>query len=144
MIAGEEIVLGTPCIFEKELISRFFFDESRTWSDDEELCQRIKRDTGRKFQVINQSCLEIGQDNVKRLFYRFKGYGRSDFEVYSANKNHWNTRRQFRSFLHPFDSEIIKVFARVSLTEFLGSLPLLLFATVIRYFSWVSLALKRS
>lgn len=144
VIAGDQAVLGTPSLFEKAIIDQYLFDETRTWSDDEELCQRIKSSSGKNFQIIENTCLEIGQSNLKRLFYRFKGYGRSDFEVYSANKNKWNLSRRFKSFLHPLDTELLKIFPRVSRLDFLIALPLLLFATLTRYLSWLSWVVKES
>jgi glycosyltransferase involved in cell wall biosynthesis len=143
VIAGQETVLGTPCIFKRELLENFQFNNLRTWSDDEEICQRISRDTGLKFYVVNMACIEIGQSNIKRLYYRFKGYGRSDFEVYSANKNNWNLARRLKSLLHPFNTEFKQVLVRVNRTDFIFALPLLIFATLIRYFSWIKLELRK-
>jgi glycosyltransferase involved in cell wall biosynthesis len=142
VIAGKETVLGTPCIYDRDLLESFQFNNSRTWSDDQEICERIILETGKEFYVVNSACFEIGQSNIKRLYYRFKGYGRSDYEVYLANKKIWNLVRRFKSISHPFNKEFVQVFKRVKKADFIFVLPLLVFATIVRYSSWIKIVLR--
>lgn len=137
IVAGTEDVLGTPNIFERETLNTFKYSEERTWSDDEDLSTRIRSNSNKKMEVIDDFCLEIGQDNLTQLKYRFKCYGKSDFEIYKKYSNNWSFRRKLKSISHPVEAEFLNIFKNVSIKDFLFASPLLIFSTVYRYFGWI-------
>jgi glycosyltransferase involved in cell wall biosynthesis len=135
---GFRPVLGTPSLFRTATLRRFQFSESRAWSDDEELCKRIKRELGLDFYIVDSFCREIGKSSFKSFIFRMRCYGKSDYEVFSANKNLWSFRRKIRSLFHPIESELIKPIIGSNLYESVVMFPLLILGTLIRYFSWIS------
>jgi glycosyltransferase involved in cell wall biosynthesis len=134
---GFKEVIGTPSLYRTKTLQKYQYSKNRTWSDDEELCTRIKSTQTCTFQVVDAYCLEVGQDNLKRLRYRFLGYGKSDFEIWRAYSENWPSRRKWQSIRHPIDSEFSNIIGNISFSSSLVVLPLLIFSTVFRYVGWI-------
>ena len=142
--AGYKNVIGTPNLFITETLRVNSYSKERSWSDDEELCERLRRNFNCKFIVVENSCLEVGQANIARIIYRCNGYGRSDFEVWRANRSDWKLSRKMKSLMHPFTSEFFFIVKNISKTEAILVSPLLLICCAIRYKSWCFNSLKAS
>ena len=139
--AGNKERIGTPSLFKTQLLKKYQFSEARTWSDDEELCTRMKLGEGGDFKVIDEFCLEVGQSELRKLRHRYLGYGKSDFEVWKANSGDWTILRRFQSLLHPFKSEFLSILKNTRQSERLMILPLLFFSTFYRYLGWLLTAI---
>jgi glycosyltransferase involved in cell wall biosynthesis len=139
---GRKEIVGTPNLFPAKLLKRYQFAETRTWSDDEELCTRMRLEENGDFKVIDDFCLEVGQAQLGKLRYRYLGYGKSDFEVWLANSQEWTISRRIQSLLHPFKSEFSSILKNIGYSKRITVLPLLIFATFHRYLGWVSTAMK--
>jgi glycosyltransferase involved in cell wall biosynthesis len=142
--AGYKNVIGTPNLFITETLKANSYSQERSWSDDEELCERLRREFNCKFIVVENSCFEVGQANLKRIIYRFKGYGRSDFEVWQANKSDWKFSRKIKSLMHPLLSEFFYILKNISIAEAILVFPLLVICCTLRYKSWCINSLKAS
>ena len=135
--SGESLMIGTPNLFRTSELKSFGYNPSRGWSDDEDLCYRMRAAAGAKFEILNLYCLEIGQTSFSRFIYRYFHYGFSDYEIYSSRKRNWKVRRRLKSIAHPLSVEIIKPLARMKISEAFVCLPLLILAMTLRYCGWL-------
>lgn len=135
-------VIGTPTLFEAELLKKFEYDESRVYSDDAELCHRISQKTGKHFIIANAQTTEFGDQNLSDVIGRWKLYGLSDYEVYTAESVDWNFTRKVRSLLHPIREELFKPIRKVGFLRGLYFAPFGVFITMVRYIGWLGSAIK--
>jgi glycosyltransferase involved in cell wall biosynthesis len=134
---GIENVMGTPNLIRTNLLLEFKFSNERSFSDDEDLCTRIRKKYHGDFIVIPEYCLEIGQAEIGTLRKRFDYYGKSDYEIYSAYSGEWGTARRIQSYLHPLKSEFIDIAINLPLRKFFIVAPFLIWSTVVRYRGWI-------
>ena len=139
---GVREVIGTPSIFRTKVLQEYLYSNHRSWSDDEELCTRIKTTQNCTFRIIDGYCIEVGQDNFERLKYRYLGYGNSDYEVWRAYSKNWSTSRKLKSIRHPFESEFYNIIRNVPPISKIVVLPLLVFSTTYRYLGWIKAVAK--
>jgi glycosyltransferase involved in cell wall biosynthesis len=139
---GVKEVIGTPNIFRTKVLQQYLYSKHRSWSDDEELCTRIKATKECTFRIIDAYCIEVGQDSFARLKYRYLGYGRSDYEVWSAYAKNWSTVRKLKSIRHPYESEFSNIIRNVPAISKIIVLPLLVFSTTFRYQGWIKVAAR--
>jgi glycosyltransferase involved in cell wall biosynthesis len=139
---GIKEVIGTPNIFRTKVLQQYLYSKDRSWSDDEELCTRIKATQECTFRIIDAYCIEVGQDSFARLKYRYLGYGRSDYEVWNAYAKNWSIARKLKSIRHPFRSEFSNVIRNVPAISRTVVLPLLIFSTIFRYLGWIKAEVK--
>lgn len=137
---GEREVIGTPTLFKADLLKEYPYDDKMGWSDDADLCDRL-RSKGHRFAISETVVLEVGSENIGSVIYRWKGYGRSDWEIYCKYSKTWNLMRKLQSWLHPLKVELIEPFLRTKGSSRADLLPFLLLVTGIRYFSWIKHAL---
>ena len=133
---GERPVIGTPTLFLRQLLIDFPYDNKMSWSDDSDLCDRLRK-SGHTFAISDSFVYEVGSTSLKDIFYRWKGYGKSDWEIYRKYSSRWNMRRRLLSLTHPLRSELLFPLKRVKKTDFFAIIPYLIFITSIRYFYWV-------
>ncbi len=138
---GERSVIGTPTLFQTELLKKNPYDNKMSWSDDGDLCTRLGQQ-GHKFAIANVIVYEIGSETIKSVFYRWKGYGKSDWETYTKNSRGWNTRRKWFSITYPLRNELIYPFVRIGGFHRFKMLTFLLLITCIRYYSWINHTIK--
>jgi len=134
--SGERGVIGTPTLFRADLLKQYPYDDKMGWSDDSDLCDRL-RSKGHRFAISDALVLEIGSESINSVIYRWKGYGRSDWEIYTKYSGTWGPRRKLKSFLHPLRVELIQPFLRTKGSRRLDLSPFLLLVTGIRYLSWI-------
>jgi len=140
--SGNSTMVGTPNIFRTEQLRRFGYSKKRGWSDDEEVCYRMSQEEGALFEILREECLETGQSTVSRQVYRFFHYGYSDFEIYSTRKKEWKLSRRIKSISHPLVVELIYPLRRLSMSDRIYCLPVMLSATFLRYLGWAYRGIK--
>ena len=137
-VPGPARTLGTPTLFVSQYLLEQPYDTSRQFSDDSELFERWEKTFGPRFWVADVSILEAGGETTSSISKRWKYYGISDFEVYSAGvESGWPLRRRFSSMTHPFRRQIAQPFKILGMGRWLQTLPFLVFVTGVRYFSWI-------
>jgi glycosyltransferase involved in cell wall biosynthesis len=139
---GERAVIGTPTLFYSKILKENPYDNRMSWSDDGDLCTRLARQ-GHKFAIADVAVYEIGSESIQSLFYRWKGYGKSDWETYSKNSPSWNLKRRFFSLTYPFRNELAYPVIKIRGLKRFYTLPFLILITFIRYNSWLRHSLKR-
>ena len=135
--SGYASMVGTPNIFRTQQLRKFGYIQSRGWSDDEEICTRMREEDGALFEILSDQCIEVGQASLKRQIYRFFHYGYSDYEIYSARKQAWSFRRKAKSILHPLRVEFLVPMRELEVTDKVYCFPLLVLATLLRYAGWI-------
>lgn len=138
---GIRNVIGTPTLFETKLLQLNPYDRTMSWSDDGDLCDRLSLQ-GYKFFISNTYVYEIGSDNFHMVLYRWKNYGKSDYETYTKNHLHWTFKRKVLSLTYPFRNELFLPFIKISGLKRFCVLPFLICITTIRYLSWAYFFIK--
>lgn len=133
---GERSVIGTPTLFLAERLKAQPFNNAHTWSDDSELCERWCRLFGARFAIAPVEVREVGPATLAGVVYRWKNYGRSDHEIYSAHRHSWTRRRKLQSWLYPLRVELLQPLVKAPWTKRFRLLPFLLLITGIRYRWW--------
>jgi glycosyltransferase involved in cell wall biosynthesis len=136
---GERSVIGTPTLFRRQTLLAHPYDPRMTWSDDGDLCTRIAREGGR-FAIADVVVKEIGSESIGSVAYRWKGYGKSDYETYTKYAPSWSVLRRIKSLLHPLRNEFLLPLARTRPVRAVALLPFLTVITFIRYCSWLRYA----
>lgn len=142
---GTRSVIGTPHLFITDVVKKYKFDDTMSWSDDSDLCHRLSK-LGYTFGIADTFVYEIGTENIISIKTRWKGYGLSDFEYYMKYSNEWKLKRKIQSLLHPFRSEFynLLVSKRLKIKEKILIIPFLLLITNLRYTSWIMNAITNN
>lgn len=133
---GERNVIGTPSLFETKLLKENPFDNKMSWSDDGDLCTRLRAE-GHRFAIADSTVYEIGSESISSIIIRWKGYGKSDWETYSKYSVNWSFSRKLQSILHPLKNELFLPMIKARLVDKIRIFPFLLFITFLRYSSWI-------
>ncbi len=133
---GERPVIGTPTLFLADILKEYLYDSKMGWSDDSDLCDRLAK-LGHSFAIADAFVWEIGSESLAQVLYRWNGYGRSDWEIYSKYSPSWSLERRLKSFVHPLRVEFIQPLLRLEDKEKIDVFPFLMLVTLIRYASWV-------
>jgi len=133
---GERDVIGTPTLFRRSDLQNNPYDPNMGWSDDGDLCHRL-RVSGGRFCIANTFVREIGSETYSSIKTRWLGYGRSDYETYNKYSPHWSYSRKIISFLYPFNNELINPIRRLMGADKLKVLPFLILITMVRYIGWI-------
>jgi len=139
---GQREVIGTPYIFKANILKKYQFDPKMSWSDDSDLGFNLARD-GYKVGYSNVFCWEIGFENLKSILYRFKMYGKSDYEYYRKYSPEWKLKRKIKSLLHPFQVEFIEPLKKSKNISILYYLPFFFLITLYRYKGYIGFAIRR-
>jgi len=140
---GFKNVIGTPTLFLGDMLRNNSFNKKNSYSDDSELCERLKKKFNCKFYISKTTVLESGTNNLKSILTRWINYGISDYEIFSNNKKNFSMKRKIVSILYPLRQEFfipiikIKKFKKVVIT------PFLILIVVTRYFSWIIQIFKK-
>ena len=141
---GPASVIGTPTLFQGDLLRASPFNPDRSFSDDSELCERWKRDFDATFAISDAYVYEQGKVSFHELWVRCRMYGISDAEVFTSGRsNGWPASRQIRSLAHPLAADVIEPMTRTRATKAAGALPFLLAFASMRYAGWAQAAWKR-
>lgn len=141
---GPADVIGTPTLFDGELLRQHPYDASRRFSDDSELCERLQRELGATFAISDAFVWEVGKATWNEVVVRCRMYGVSDEEVFRHGRAQgWSWPRQGRSLLHPLRSDLVQPLTRLGPREALVNAPFLAAFTAMRYGFWGSAAAKK-
>jgi glycosyltransferase involved in cell wall biosynthesis len=135
---GYKDALGTPILYRAEILKKYRF-KNMVYNDDGDLFDRMIKD-GNKFAISKEICYEFSTTSWKETITRWRRYGLGDCEFYYHNLSHAGIPRKLRSFMHPFMTDIIKVFFANNIFKFLYALPFLSLVTVNRYIGWAKAA----
>lgn len=122
---GERGVVGTPSLFPRHVLEENLFDSKMSWSDDSDLCTRLAA-KGAKFAIAPTKVFEIGNESMKSVIYRWRHYGKSDWETYTKYSKKWGPPRKFRSITHPLRQELLYPLRRIPFPAKLGMIPFLI------------------
>ena len=135
---GPVDVIGTPSLFDGDLLRANPFDEGRRFSDDSELCERWRVQLGARFVISPAIVMESGRVTWSELRARCTMYGISDGEVFRAGaKAGWGRRRRLRSMLHPARVDLVEPMRRLPWRDSVTVFPFLLTFVMLRYWGWV-------
>ena len=134
---GPASVIGTPSLFDGNLLRRNPFNPSRRFSDDSELCETWRNSLDARFAISSAFVYEIGKTSWSEVFWRCRMYGESDWEVFQAGSSEgWKTNRKVRSILHPFRQELLTPLATLPTRQRITLLPFFASFTAMRYYFW--------
>lgn len=141
---GPASVIGTPTLFEGDLLRNNPYDPSRRFSDDSELCERWTMSFGARFAISDAEVLEIGKTSWQEVIIRCRMYGISDDEVFSRGKaSGWSVARQAKSLAHPLRADFLEPITHLPLKDAATAAPFLASFATLRYFYWLEKAVKR-
>ena len=140
---GPAEIVGSPTLFNGELIREFPFDSTRRFSDDTELCQRWARDHKAIFVIADAPVDEIGRDSWTELLERSRMYGTSDYEVFTHGRDSgWSFARKAKSLAHPIQADFAQPLLRLDPATALVTAPFLAAFTAMRYLAWARSAIN--
>lgn len=143
-VPGPASVIGTPTLFDGEVLRRHPFDHTRVFSDDSELCERWTREFGAKFAISNAYVEEVGKTSWQEVKVRCRMYGISDEEVFRLGRQSgWSYGRQVNSLLHPLRADFAQPLSRLPLKEGVRSATFLGAFAAMRYSHWLKSAARR-
>jgi glycosyltransferase involved in cell wall biosynthesis len=141
--SGPALVIGTPTLFDGDLLRANPYDSHRRFSDDSELCERWAEDLSATFAISDAYVEEIGKTSWDEVVVRCKMYGISDEEVFRLGRaNGWSITRQLKSILHPARVDLFEPLSRLNLIDAATSTPFLVAFTGLRYGFWAKTALS--
>ena len=142
-IPGPSKIIGTPTLFDGDLLRSNPFDVSRQHSDDSELCERWSRDFGARFAISDAHVFEIGKANWTEVKARCRLYGISDAEVFSAGRHEgWDLTRRISSLLHPARVDFFRPLRQLPARDAIVSVPFFAAHTALRYAGWAESAAR--
>ena len=140
---GPASVIGTPTLFQGDLLRASPFNPDRSFSDDSELCERWSSTFDARFAISDAVVLEAGKTSWRQVVLRCEMYGASDQEVFENGKEDgWTIFRRAKSLSHPVFQDLVIPLARSSPPRALSSLPFLAAFTGLRYWFWLKEATK--
>lgn len=138
--SGPRPVIGTPTLFDGNLLRANPYDATRRFSDDSELCERWTREFGARFGISEAVCLELGKVSWKEVEIRALMYGESDYEVFTHGRETqgWGLTRSVNSLLHPVKSDLVEpLTSDQNLVEKVIAIPFLTAFIFLRYTGWI-------
>lgn len=142
---GPSAIIGTPTLFDGELLREHPFDPSRIFSDDSELCERWAREFGARFAISDAHVLEVGKTSWTEIQTRCRMYGISDEEVLRRGRESgWGLTRQAMSVSHPLRADFLTPLTHLPPSEAVTSVPFLAAFTGMRYWYWLRASVQRN
>jgi glycosyltransferase involved in cell wall biosynthesis len=143
-VPGPAAVIGTPTLFDGDLLRAHPYDATRKFSDDSELCERWARDLDATFAISSAYVEEIGKTSWDEVVVRCRMYGISDEEVFRIGRSQgWSTSRQAKSLLHPARVDLVEPITRLSPVQAVTSAPFLMAFSAMRYGFWLQSAVMK-
>lgn len=142
-VPGPAQVIGTPSLFDGDLLRVNPYDRSRIYSDDSELCERWTREFGATFGISSAYVFETGKATWDEVVIRCRMYGISDREVFdTGSRSGWTKARKLESLLHPLKSDLLKPLENLPAGQAIKNAPFLAAFAAMRYGCWVQSALR--
>lgn len=143
-VPGPAAVIGTPTLFDGDLLRAHPYDADRRFSDDSELCERWTREFGARFAISSAYVLEVGKTSWQEVMIRCRMYGISDEEVFRhGRKSGWSLSRQVQSLLHPARVDLVMPISRMAPSEAVVMAPFMAAFAGMRYASWAHGSFRR-
>ena len=135
---GRRDIIGTPHFYDSKVLNTYRFDSDMRWSDDTDLCHRLKRD-GFYVGMVDTYVYDISPNRLGAVWRRWINYGLSDYQFFQKYKSEWTSRRRLRSLFHPIFVCLIAPInsKRITCLEKLTIVPFLMFILFGRYVGWV-------
>jgi glycosyltransferase involved in cell wall biosynthesis len=133
---GKVDVVGTPCMYPREIVTRIRYDDDITGGcDDTDMSLRLKA-AGYELEMIETPNFENNDLDFMNFVSRHKFYGKGDAEFYNKYRPEWTVKRRLQSLTHPFRKYALK-----GAVTFIGKgkviyVPALWVATIARYSGW--------
>ena len=144
-VPGPAQVIGTPTLFDGDLLRSHPYDATRKFSDDSELCERWAKEFGATFAISKAYVEEIGKTSWSEVIIRCRMYGISDEEVFRIGRiQGWSVARQAKSLLHPAKADLVEPITRLSTKQAVVNAPFLVTFTALRYGFWAHRALRKT
>ena len=135
---GEREVIGTPTLFQGDLLRMHPYNPDRKFSDDSELCERWQRAFNSTFAISDAVCFELGKSSLPEARIRARMYGVSDCEVFRDGKQKgWSLTRKANSLLYPFKMDFITPLANSKHLSVITLIPFFGYFTAHRYQGWI-------
>jgi glycosyltransferase involved in cell wall biosynthesis len=142
---GVASVIGTPTLFDGELLRENPYDSTRRFSDDSELCERWASMFGATFLISRARVQEIGKASWDEVLVRCRMYGISDDEVFRHGSDEgWSFSRRLSSIAHPARADFIGPLSGLPTTEAIANAPFLATFAALRYAFWAQTAVKKA
>jgi glycosyltransferase involved in cell wall biosynthesis len=142
-IPGPAQVIGTPTLFDGDLLRANPYDATRKFSDDSELCERWAKEFGATFAISHAYVEEIGKTSWNEVIIRCRMYGISDEEVFRIGRGEgWSVSRQAKSLIHPARVDLVEPITRLSPSDVVMHAPFLMAFTAMRYGFWAQSAFR--
>lgn len=141
-VPGPIAVIGTPTLFQGDLIRQNPYNPKTVFSDDSELCERWRRDFDARFAISPAYVLEVGKISWPELKIRCRMYGISDNEIYQRGKmSGWGFGRKLASIAHPARADFLTPIRNLRASRSLSNTPFLLTFAGLRYWYWMTASL---
>jgi len=138
---GPNPIIGTPTLFEGEMLRTYPYDPIRRFSDDSELCERWAQQFGSRFAISEAYVLEVGKTSWREVVIRCRMYGISDEEVLRRGREAgWSRARQAKSLLHPLRADFLTPLRHLPIGQGIVVAPFLAAFTGLRYRFWLQTA----
>lgn len=133
---GPREVVGTPCLFEREILLAEPFSEKPLSCDDTELCLRLGK-RGYRLGIVPLAAYDISGKRWPDIVAKFVPYGRSDADFYALNAGGWTLRRKIRSWTHPLRQMLQAMKWTVQTGKPISLLFFFAFICCLRYYGWI-------
>ena len=135
---GPTMVIGTPSLFDGQLLRKDPYRSDRRFSDDSELCERWAMSFDARFAISWAYVEEVGKASWRELWIRCRMYGVSDAEVYAVGRaSGWTAQRRLKSLMHPLRADFIKPLCNLKPRERIQYSPFMLVFSLARYWGWI-------
>ena len=142
-VPGPVVVIGTPTLFNGEMLRSSPYDPTRRFSDDSELCERWSRQFDARFAISHAYVQEIGKSTWAEVWVRCKMYGVSDSEIYrEGSLSGWSTERRAKSLAHPLKSDFLTCMSKLDMRDRISYGPFLAGFALGRYVGWMQEELR--
>lgn len=130
-------VIGTPCIFKRDILLKYRYDEAMTFgTDDTVVCMKLLN-AGYVLKRVALPAFENQNLNFKTFFARWKAYGGGDAQFYNKYSKSWNFIRKVRSIFHPLRKYAFFGSLKAIKNNKPALIPALFVATTARYYGWI-------
>jgi len=133
---GEKPVIGTPWLYDRDILKKFRYTSGLISSDDTDLCERLRAD-GYRVGISSAIVYEINDYTYRGVIGRWMWYGNSDAEFWRQYSAGWNWSRKLKSILHPLVDDFLKPSSEVIRRGKIFAVFFFAFITLVRYLGWI-------
>lgn len=135
---GPVAVIGTPCMYKREVILKVPYDASiRAAADDTDLALRL-HEAGYTLAIVDAYSDEDMPLDRSAFIARWKWYGKGDAEFYAKHRDRWTWKRRLRSLMHPLYSYGIRATWVLLSRDAPHYIPGFYVAVWARYAGWIA------